>query len=324
MKLLATNDGGWNLADKHADDDRPVWIIADDIGSGLDLAASVGATSSASVQQLNFKEALAKLPSRPVGSLVIAAVGHEHDDAVATLALLNDQAHDALMSAMVTFPRPAIDMVAAQMTARHVILLCEPARAEFMGALALGQAGRCSAVHAGDELTEAMKLQRLADEVSRIARALAGLAEPDDAVPAEAFSDGLIGYRAAPAGAGSSGGSRAPVKAEDVRTIIRLRRQREAMFAGDIFSDPAWDMMLDLLAARIERLKVSVSSLCIAAAVPATTALRWIRTLTELGVFVRVSDPTDGRRVFIGLSDASATLVLNLLGEAKAAGVAVV
>ncbi len=57
---------------------------------------------------------------------------------------------------------------------------------------------------------------------------------------------------------------------------------------------------------------------------PATTALRWIRTLTDLGVFVRVADPTDGRRVFIELSETAATLVLKLLGEAKTEGVAMV
>jgi len=48
---------------------------------------------------------------------------------------------------------------------------------------------------------------------------------------------------------------------------------------------------------------VAVSSLCIAAAVPPTTALRWIKTLTDLGMFVRASDPSDRRRVFIELSD---------------------
>lgn len=82
--------------------------------------------------------------------------------------------------------------------------------------------------------------------------------------------------------------------------------------------------MLDLMIARIERLRVAVSSLCIAAAVPATTALRWIKTLTETGIFVRVDDPTDRRRVFIELSDDAANTVLGLLGEAKQAGVATV
>ena len=51
---------------------------------------------------------------------------------------------------------------------------------------------------------------------------------------------------------------------------------------------------------------MAVSSLCIASAVPATTALRWIKTLTDNGLFVRRADPTDGRRVFIELSPETA------------------
>ena len=90
-----------------------------------------------------------------------------------------------------------------------------------------------------------------------------------------------------------------------VRALIRYRRLREQFFAKDLFADPAWDMLLDLMAARLERSRVAVSSLCIAAAVPATTALRWIRTLTEHGLLVRCADPEDGRRIFIDLSDVA-------------------
>jgi hypothetical protein len=91
-----------------------------------------------------------------------------------------------------------------------------------------------------------------------------------------------------------------------VRSIIRVRRLREQYFAGELFADPAWDMLLDLMAARLDKQRVAVSSLCIAAAVPPTTALRWIKTLTDEGLFVRTADPQDGRRVFIELSDKAA------------------
>ena len=64
-------------------------------------------------------------------------------------------------------------------------------------------------------------------------------------------------------------------------------------------------MLLDLYAARLERQPVSVSSLCIAAAVPATTALRWIKTMTDAGLFVREADPQDGRRIFIALAEGA-------------------
>src|SRR3990170_3952562 len=39
-----------------------------------------------------------------------------------------------------------------------------------------------------------------------------------------------------------------------------------------------------------------------APAVPATTALRWIKTMTDSGLFVRRADPHDGRRVFVEMA----------------------
>ena len=95
--------------------------------------------------------------------------------------------------------------------------------------------------------------------------------------------------------------------AEQIRNLIKARRLRDHYFDAELFADPAWDMLLDLMAARLENIKVSVSSLCIAAGVPPTTALRWIKTMTEEKIFERIADETDGRRIFIQLSDDSAS-----------------
>jgi len=133
------------------------------------------------------------------------------------------------------------------------------------------------------------RLQQLSEEVGRIANILATLSEEDKIAPVE------------PRGSGRK------IEAGQIRAMIRARRMRDHFFRGDLFADPAWDMLLDLMAARIEKQRVAVSSLCIAAAVPPTTALRWIKTLSEQGLFVRVADAEDGRRVFIELSDWAAS-----------------
>lgn len=91
-----------------------------------------------------------------------------------------------------------------------------------------------------------------------------------------------------------------------IRAHIKARRLRDRFFAADLFADPAWDMLLDLSAAHMEGRRVSVSSLCIAAAVPTTTALRWIKTLVDRDIFVRESDPADARRAFIGMAPGTA------------------
>jgi DNA-binding MarR family transcriptional regulator len=95
---------------------------------------------------------------------------------------------------------------------------------------------------------------------------------------------------------------------------------RGQYFPTEMFADPAFDMLLDLYAARLEGSRVAVSSLCIAAAVPATTALRWIKALTDQGLFVRRADPQDGRRVYIALSDQAAEAMGRYLSAVQRGG----
>jgi DNA-binding MarR family transcriptional regulator len=90
-----------------------------------------------------------------------------------------------------------------------------------------------------------------------------------------------------------------------VRNMISLRRRRDNFFGGELFADPAWDMLLELYAATLGQFRVSISNLCAGAAVPATTGLRWIKQLEETGMIQRKADPTDGRRYFMELTDKS-------------------
>jgi hypothetical protein len=103
-----------------------------------------------------------------------------------------------------------------------------------------------------------VQIGMLSDEVSRIADQLARLASMKDGpvLPA-AVTD-----------------RSAAETARSIREIIRKRQVRKQFFPAELFADPAWDIMLDLAAARLEGKQVSVSSLCIAAEVPTTTALR--------------------------------------------------
>jgi len=91
-----------------------------------------------------------------------------------------------------------------------------------------------------------------------------------------------------------------------VRNLLKARQLRMRYLGADLFADPAWDMLLDLTAARVEGKQVSVTSLCIASCVPPTTAMRWIGQMIEAGLFRRVEDLSDRRRAFIELTDQSA------------------
>ncbi len=143
---------------------------------------------------------------------------------------------------------------------------------------------------------DAERLLQLSNEVGRIAGTLARLSvstadpavEPAPQVPDAPLPD---------------------VSPDTIHAVIRARRLRDRFFEPELFADPAWDVLLDLLLAEILHRRVSVSSACMASAVPATTALRWLNTLTEQGLIIRRADPHDGRRVFVELThDASLAL----------------
>jgi DNA-binding MarR family transcriptional regulator len=94
-----------------------------------------------------------------------------------------------------------------------------------------------------------------------------------------------------------------PPNEADIRALLRLRRNRDRFFPMEIFADPAWDILLELYAAELGQQRITVSGACMGAAVPATTVLRWICTLEENQLVQRRSDPFDGRRAFLSLTD---------------------
>lgn len=99
------------------------------------------------------------------------------------------------------------------------------------------------------------------------------------------------------------------------KRIIKLRRRRETLLGNALFADPAWDMLLDLLVAEDEDRAISVTSLCIAAAVPVTTAQRWITVLAESGLITRKPHPHDRRTVLVRLVPETSSRLRSLLGE---------
>jgi hypothetical protein len=193
-------------------------------------------------------------------------------------------------AAVVSATAELVDPIAARMIGQGIELIVDADDGERAAALAIATARAGMAQRLSDVASDqnAARLRQLSDEVSRIAATLARLSAGPPA-PSRA--------------AELSRKSEVPeISAETVRSVIRARRLRARYFPEELFADPAWDMLLDLLQAEIAHLRVPVSSLCIAAAVPATTALRWLKTMVSQGIFIRRADPHDGRRVFVELA----------------------
>jgi DNA-binding MarR family transcriptional regulator len=81
------------------------------------------------------------------------------------------------------------------------------------------------------------------------------------------------------------------------------RRERSRIFPADLFSDPAWDMLLVLYCLKDNESELSVTSLIYSAELAQTTGLRWIRLLEEAGLIQTRPDPNDRRRILVRISD---------------------
>lgn len=201
-------------------------------------------------------------------------------------------------------------------------LLCDARACDVAAALchAARSAGAPARLHDIDREAD-VRLEELSAEVRRLAETIDRLARAELGEAPMTLRDREQDYAAPPAGIGAAPDRGRNATRAEVRTLLQARRLRERFLPGDLFADPAWDMMLDLMAARLDGKLVSVSSLCIAAAVPPTTALRWIAQLTERGIFERRNDPHDARRVFISLSDEAADNLSRWFAAAQRAGV---
>ena len=287
-------------ADLMYDARRTVLLIGD---ASADLAAAAGAIGQAGLRSLgtvsvaNAPQALAMRSGPDI--VMLEVTGIDPALAAGTLDAIDTLAWERDIDIVVTSGEAEVDMVAGVLFGRHVQHLCAPAPIDRVIALQLAGGSRGVRLHDSSRDADD-RLRRLNDEVARFASTLARLAG-EDAAPSFGghVRDTAPGFRAERAAPSAS------IDAGLVRDTIRSRRMRAAHFPPDLFPDPAWDMLLDLFAAELEGQQVSVSSLCIAAAVPGTTALRWIGSMVSAGLFERYADPADRRRAFIALTPSA-------------------
>jgi DNA-binding MarR family transcriptional regulator len=285
--------------------DRPPILIA---ASSVAARARAVRTIEATGVRIAGEVAVAEARERLERQVSVSAVWLELDEDCGgpldeLLKHLNRDVAEGRYAAVVSASSALVDPVMARLEDDRVEFIIDADDAERAAALAIATSTQNIALRLSDVASDrnAERLRQLSDEVSRIASTLARLstgpsaaARPVEAAPAMNLP---------------------PLSADTVSAVIRARRLRTRYFAEDLFADPAWDMLLDLLQAEISHLRVSVSSLCMAAAVPATTALRWVKTLVQRGIFIRRADPHDGRRVFVELAPEASDALRRYFAE---------
>jgi DNA-binding MarR family transcriptional regulator len=260
-----------------------------------DFGLRVGAT-------LDIAQAAERVGLQGSASAIWIEVDKEADGLDTLLGTVDRDVADGRYGAVVAVNSNRLDRVIARVSDPAIEIVVDGDEAERATALALVLANSRASPALSDVASDrnAARIRQLSEEVSRIASTLARLssgppvATPRPAPPADDAPE---------------------IAAETVRAVIRARRLRARYFDEELFADPAWDMLLDLLQAEIAQLRVPVSSLCIAAAVPATTALRWLKTMVHQGLFLRRADPHDGRRVFVELAPPASKALRRYFAE---------
>ena len=289
--------------------DKPALLFGSDAQAMRRTGELLGSAGVRLTGQGDLGEALDRLDDQ----VAVGLVWIECDEAAgipsdALLDRLVRLAQSGEASVVASAPPSMIDLLFARFDQSPAQILIDADDIQRAGALsvALSNVARPSRVSdVGRD--NAVRLRQLSDEMGRIAETLARLSTtPDESGPSALRL--IEPTREVP-----------PLSVDIVRSVIRARRLRARFFAEELFADPAWDMLLDLLQAELAQHRVPVSSLCIAAAVPATTALRWIKSMTDSGLFLRRADPHDGRRVFVEISPGASEAMRRYFGELSAA-----
>lgn len=210
--------------------------------------------------------------------------------------------------------------------------LIEEARARLMGGRALAPvmlAGKATAeiaikalhIEAVDIVCRPLELEACSTAMRRAMRYLAARRQMTEGSQMAYFAQRLGELITALEDKGadqSAGAITTKQMSLTLQKLIATRGLRSRYFPTEMFADPAWDILLDLTRAKLEGQQVSVSSVCIAASVPMSTALRWVRQMTEAGLLRRWTDPKDRRRDLIALTETTAAHMEEYLGMVHA------
>ena len=110
------------------------------------------------------------------------------------------------------------------------------------------------------------------------------------------------------AGAGS-------LSAGMVEAIIQERELRANYVPGELLTEPAWDMLLELLHAELVERDVTAAVLCKAARVSLSVGLRWIEVLVSKGLCTCTNLITNPDRTVVELSERGSEAMRGYLAE---------
>lgn len=97
-----------------------------------------------------------------------------------------------------------------------------------------------------------------------------------------------------------------PADLQVLQWLRDIDEQRLKALDGFVEMDATWNMLAELLRARITKRRISITSLCLASRGPVTSALRRVERLLRDGLITYALDPKDRRRKYVELTNDGA------------------
>lgn len=110
---------------------------------------------------------------------------------------------------------------------------------------------------------------------------------------------------------------------DHILSVLMVRRARTRIFGENLFSDPAWDILLVLYAAKLAKRNLQLTELTKVLEAPASTVARWVATLRDRGLVVSVVSTSDTRQLELCLSSVGAERMESLAQQWASAFVAI-
>lgn len=99
---------------------------------------------------------------------------------------------------------------------------------------------------------------------------------------------------------------------DHILSILIARRGRQAVLGPNLFSEPAWDLLLELYAAKLGSRGMSPDDLARAIETPRSTTVRWIAVLDQRGL-VASDGQSSGSGALVSLTDEGVSKMKSLI-----------
>jgi FixJ family two-component response regulator len=273
---------------------EPVLIVDDDEAWASQCALSMRALGYEPIVARNAEDALALFRERPV-TIALIDCCLPGGDGIALSGELSRQAEamGRKLHVIMATGHATKDVAIDAIRASAADFLEKPIRLADLRKALQRINGLDDTPTAREELLRSMA--GLRTELQRLSRLI------DDPQPAGQTASAPASTLNSPAAAGSGRLAElsTPALADYIRELLKKETRRRQIGGMDVFGDPAWEMLLDLILAKIEGRRVPVSSACIASGAAMSTALRLVGRLVDEGVLCKQPDLTDRRRHFL-------------------------